>query len=207
MLAMFLRLLLCLLLSSVALAQDKEELLRAYRNSWSGYPLEAALFQRFVEVEGDVDWWGYLVSNPTRHSPQFVALAGSLANVANNLGWGDAQIMNSNLGGLADAPPLLQMLDSWKGKLAIRVKLPSGLNQEQKDNYLDNLALLNSPMGNNYVCLPRGGKFFLNVSFNAKATEAGGNVSKDGNSYDLVMPSYARIYTSQIERVFQKGLK
>ena len=36
--------------------------------------------------------------------------------------------------------------------------------------------------------MPRGGKLFLNVTTSAKAAAAKGSVSKDGNSYEVVLP-------------------
>lgn len=195
-----------LLLCAAAVAQDKTELLRAYRNEWSGYPLTAAVFDRYVDVQADADWWSYLVTNPRRKSYLFVDIAGSLVELANNLGWGDAKTLNSNAGGQADAPPVLEIIDSWKGKMGIKIVLPSGLKPEQKEVLLDNVAILNGPISSSYN-VPRGGKFFLNLTFNAKATEATGKCSKDGTTFDFVFPIYANVYTSQIENVLKKGLK
>ena len=38
---------------------------------------------------------------------------------------------------------------------------------------------------------PRGGKLQMNISFDSKAKDFSGKVSKDGNTYDLVFPIYA----------------
>jgi len=198
------RLLLVLCLASAASAQDKAEMLRNYRNALGGYPLQAAVFDRYVDVQADADWWTYLVSS--RKTYLFVDFAESLVTLASNLGWGDAKKLNESTGGQAEAPPVIEMIDSWKGKMAVKIDLPPGLKQEQKDVLMDNLALLNGPVSSTYN-VPRGGKFFMNVTFNAKATEATGKASKDGTTFDFVFPTYANVYTSQIENVLKKGLK
>lgn len=193
-------LLLVLLLALPTFAQSKGEMVTKYLADWNGYPLEAAVFQRYVDIQADTDWWIYLCTNRTRKSNGLFDLAGSLVTMANNQGWGDAKTLNENSTGQADTPPVLAMLDSWKGKMGVKIVLPEGLKPEQKDELMDNLAILNGPVGS----LPRGAKFFLNVKFNPKAGAATGQVSKDGTTYDFVFPTFARVYTSQIENVLKR---
>ena len=46
-----------------AWAQEQAELLRNFRNSWSGYAIQAELFERYVKVNASPDWWAFLCSN------------------------------------------------------------------------------------------------------------------------------------------------
>ena len=111
------------------------------------------------------------------------------------------------MGSKGDAPPVLEALDSWKGKVGFTVTLPPGLDEEKKEQVMSNYDLINGVVGWKATCLPRGGKFFLNVTTSLKATEAQGSVSKDGNSYEVILPVYARITSGQLETIFAKGMK
>ncbi len=172
--------LLVIALVTMAAAQDTAALVRTYLGSWNGTPRTGELFQRYFTLQADADWWGHLMEN--HKSWQLVETVDALSTLAQNMG----QPMEGNVG--------------------VKVAFPPGLPKEQKDQAMDNLALVCSPMTNSAVCLPRGRKFFLNVSFSPKAQECTGKVSADGTTYTLVFPTDAWASTMQVENVFQKGL-
>ncbi|MBS2040341.1 hypothetical protein JST97_35465 [bacterium] len=200
---------LCLLLLLVNLpawGQDQAELLRNFRNSWNGYPILAEVFDRYVKVNATPDWWAFLCAD--RNSGYaLVNLTRGLTDLGVNLGWADIKTMDEGMGGKGDAPPVLEALDSWKGKLAVTVTLPAGLDEARKTQVMSNYDLINGVVGWKAGCLPRGGQFFLNVTTSPKATEAQGKVSKDGNHYEVVLPIYASITSGQLEKIFVKGMK
>lgn len=64
------------------------------------------------------------------------------------------------MGGKGDAPPVLEALDFWTGKLAVTVILPAGLGEVKKKQVMSNYDLINGVVGWKAGCLPRGGQFF-----------------------------------------------
>jgi hypothetical protein len=189
-----------------AWAQDQAELLRNFRNSWSGYAIQAELFERYVKVNASPDWWAFLCSNRDG-GYALVNLTRGILDQAPNLGWADVKTLDEGMGSRGDAPPVLEALDSWKGKVGVTVTLPPGLDDEKKKQVMSNYDLINGVIGWKATCLPRGGKLFINVSTSLKASEAQGSASKDGNTYEVVLPVYAGITSGQLENIFKKGMK
>lgn len=189
-----------------AWSQDQAELLRNFRNSWSGYAIQAELFDRYVKVNAPADWWTFLCADRDG-GYALVNLTRGILDMAPGLGWADVKSLDEAMGGKGDAPPVLEALDSWKGKVSVTVTLPSGLDDAKKKQVMSNYDLINGVIGWKATCLPRGGKFFLNITTSAKATEAQGSVSKDGNSYEVVLPIYAGVTSGQLETIFKKGMK
>jgi hypothetical protein len=194
--------LLCLLFLTLPVwCQDQAELIRTYRNAWSGHALQAELFERYFKVNAPGDWWSYLCTHRDGGGLAMVDLSYGILQLAPNLGWADAKKVDD------DGGDALACLDSWKGKLSVTVNLPSGLNDEQKKQVMDNYNLISAVVGGRYQCMPRGGQFFLNISTSAKANEARGSVSKDGNRYEVILPVQAYATTMQLENIFKKGMK
>lgn len=189
-----------------AWCQDQAEVLRNFRNSWNGYAVQAELFERYVKVNAPADWWAFLSSNRDG-GYALVNLTRGILDMAPGLGWADVKTLDEGMGFKGDAPPVLEALDSWKGNLGVTVTLPAGLDEEKKKQVMSNYDLINGVIGWKATCLPRGGKFFLNVTTSPKATEAKGSVSKDGNSYEVILPIYAGITSGQLENIFKKGMK
>ncbi|MFN8611592.1 MAG: hypothetical protein U0931_28870 [Vulcanimicrobiota bacterium] len=189
-----------------AWSQDQAELLRNFRNSWTGYAIQAELFDRYVKVNASPDWWAFLCSNRDG-GYALVNLTRGILDMAPGLGWADVKTMDESMGSKGDAPPVLEALDSWKGKLSVTVNLPAGLDDAKKQQVMSNYDLINGVVGWKASCFPRGGKFFLTVNTSAKATEAQGSVSKDGNTYEVFLPIYAGITSGQLENIFKKGMK
>lgn len=195
-----------LLLGLPALAQDQDELLRLYRSSWGGYNLHCEVFKRYFKVNASPDWWSFLCASQ-QNGFELVHLAVGVLDLAPGLGWADAKTIDDGLGSTGEAAPVLEALDSWKGKVSVTCNLPAGLSEEQKKQFMSNLQLVSGVVGWKHDCLPRGGKLFLTISASPKATEVGGTVSKDGNTYDLVLPVLTSITTGPLQAFFQKGMK
>ncbi len=63
-------------------------------------------------------------------------------------------------------------------------------------------------MANPAYLKPLGGKLQMNISFDPKAKDFSGKVSKDGNTYDLVFPIYAGNMSNwKFEELLKKGTK
>lgn len=191
---------LLLLLALPAWCQDQQELLRTYRNAWSGYPVEAETFDRYFKVNAPPDWWSYLCAH-REAGLAMVDLTYGILGLAPNLGWADAKKLAD------DGGDFLGALDSWKGKVSVTVTLPPGLNDDQKKQVMDNYNLISAVVSGKYYCMPRGGQLHLNITTSPKAREARGSVSKDGNNYEISLPIQAYATTMQFENIFKTGMK
>ena len=199
----------CLLLFLLVLpgwAQDQEELLRSYRGPWNGYAIHTELFKRYVKINATPDWWAYLCANRDA-GYNLVNISNGILDLAPGLGWADVKTLDNEMGSNGDAPPVLEALDSWKGKLQVTINLPGGLDDVRKKQFIDNYMMISGVIGYKHDCLPRGGKFFLTIGVQPKATTVTGTVSKDGNTYDLLLPVYTGVSSAPFEPIFQKGMK
>lgn len=148
-------------------------------------PARAGVFRRAVVIEASPSWWVYLNQNSRSFAP---GLAGGLVRLAKNM----------NLG---------HQPEGWGDRISVNLKFPPTINDDiSRQKILENLNYVPQPMVNPGYCLPRGGRFTLNVSFDPRSTMLAGNVSPDGNTYNLVSPIYATLYTSQLQEFFKKGL-
>lgn len=195
--------------STFAGAQDSSDVVRAYLNPGNaagGYVRNAECFKRYVTVNASPDWWTFLLADD-RRAIQLVLITNGMLDLASNMGLGKVAELDDKTGGKAEFPGVLEMLDSWKGKMQVTINLPAGLDDARKTQFLENYELINGVIGWHYDCLPRGGKFFLTVNCSAKAADAQGKVSKDGNTYDVTIPVYSRITSGVLQTIFHKGLK
>ncbi len=198
------KLMVILLMATAVWAESLEDVVRNYRTTW-GYPVYAEVFQRFVTVNGGPDWWTYLAANTDSNGYNLLNFARGLADLANGLGWGDAYTLDSEAGGKGDFPPVLAMLDSWKGKMSVTINLPNNLDDAKKRQFMDNFSLVQGVVGWKHDCMPRGKKFFLTLSGDSNLTAATGKVSGDGTTYELKLPTHVGITTGQVQAFFQKG--
>lgn len=167
------------LLASVAAAQDQDTFLQTLT------PGRAAVFREAVVIEANPSWWVYLNQNSRSFAP---GLAGGLVQLAKNMNLGNKP-------------------EGWDDRIRVNLKFPPTITDDiSRQKILDNLNYVPQPMVNPGYCLPRGGRFGLNVSFDPRSTILAGNVSQDGNTYNLVSPIYATLYTTQLQEFFKKGL-
>ncbi len=167
------------LLAAAAAAQDLATFLDTLT------PGRAGVFRQAVVIEANPSWWVYLNQNSRSFAP---GLAGGLVQLAKNM----------NLGSKPE---------NWGDRISVNLKFPPAINDDiSRVKILENLNYVPQPMVNPGYCLPRGGRFTLNVSFDPRSTILAGNVSPDGNTYNLVSPIYATLYTSQLQEFFKKGL-
>ena len=151
-------------------------------------------------------WWAFLTTKKDC-GYTLINLANGILDMAPGLGWADAKTLDASAGGSGDSPTVLEALDSWKGKLGVTVNLPGGLDDVKKEQVMVNYELLGGVVGWKATCLPRGGKFFLTVSASPKVSAPQGSVSKDGNTYEVVLPTLVGITSGQLEEIFKKGMK
>ncbi|MBN9415404.1 hypothetical protein ABS71_19900 [bacterium SCN 62-11] len=170
---------LLVLLSLAAAAQDQNSFLETLP------PGRAAVFRQAITIEATPSWWVYLNQNSRSFAP---GLAGGLVRLAKNM----------NLG----VNPA-----GWEGRISVNLKFPPTINDDiSRQKILVNLNYVPQPMVNPGYCLPRAGRFLMNVSFDPRSTILAGNVSQDGGVYNLVSPIYATLYTSDLQEFFKKGL-
>lgn len=169
-----------LVLLSLALsAQDRSAFLETLS------PGRAEVFRRAVTIEANPSWWLYLNQNSRSFAP---GLAGGLVRLAKNM----------NLG----ANP-----EGWGDRVGVNLKFPPTINDDiSRQKILTNLNYVPQPMVNPGYCLPRGGRFLLNVSFDPRSTILVGTVSSDGSVYNLASPIYATLYVSDLQQFFKRGL-
>lgn len=167
------------LLAAAAGAQDLATFLETLT------PGRAGVFRQAVVIEANPSWWVYLNQNSRTFAP---GLAGGLVQLAKNMQLGNKP-------------------ENWGGRISVNLKFPPTITDDiSRQKILENLNYVPQPMVNPGYCLPRGGRFSLNVSFDPRSTILAGNVSSDGNTYNLVSPIYATLYTSQLQEFFKKGL-
>lgn len=200
-------LLLVLLLLLPALAQEgQEEFLRNLRNDGKGG--DAAVWERVVTVKAGPEFWTW-ANGPGQRDMRTLAygIARGLSAMSNALGTGDANEVLGQMKKDATAPPFLAVIDAWKGKYAVNIDLTNWV-PDKGQQQIGNLQGLTTTMANPAYLKPRGGKLTMNISFDPKAKDFGGKVSKDGNTYDLVFPIYAGNMSNwKFEELLKKGTK
>jgi hypothetical protein len=167
------------LLVATACAQDQATFLETLT------PGRAEVFRQAVVIEANPSWWLYLNQNSRAFAP---GLAGGLVQLAKNMGFGNKP---------AD----------WGDRISVNLKFPPVINDDiSRQKILENLNYVPQPMVNPGYCLPRSGRFVLNVSFDPRSTILAGTVSRDGSVYNLASPIYATLYISDLQAFFKKGL-
>jgi hypothetical protein len=199
---------LAILTSTSAFAQDKEMLGNLMRNERSY--LQAMVLDKLVTIEASPKWWERFC-DPTqsgtgtpRHN--LIILLGGLMSVAQNMGWGNLSELDYNSGYDGKSPLLVDMVDSWKGKLSLNLVLkdepstPEGIS-----NAHNNLSYLVSPMSNDYYCHPRSGKFLLSVRLDNKLPKGKYTWNKPMTEFTAVLPAYSTISQGDVETMLKVG--
>lgn len=197
-----------LLLSSCqfgAFADDnKAELSNLLRNE--RYYLESMVLDRLVEIDASPQWWER-INDPTQSGQYstrtaFRVLVHSLMDVAKNMGWGDLSATDYSGGYNGSSPLLPEMVDSWKGKLSLKVVLKDEPKTEDGlKASIANLDYLANPVSNDYYNHPRSGKFLMYVQLDAKQPKAKYTWDKARTTFTVVIPAYGSVSQSEMERM------
>ena len=153
-------------------------------------PLDALIIDRHVEFEMTPAAWDFILNSPDRDLASARNLGYLLRDVAYNMGWGDVQTADSNSGGKAKSPLVTNMVDSWKDKMSLKVKVDVK-DPEAVEKAFEQINLLSGAFTNDYYFHPRGGKALITVLVSESAAEQSVKVSPDGNTYELVVPVHA----------------
>lgn len=188
-------------------AEGKAALVQGFRSANAN--LDAEIIDRFISIKASPAFWS-VIDNESFNgqytlSHWFANLAGTVSSIATNMEWGDVRELDKNSGYNGKSPVVLGMLDDWKGKIAVSVDLGFQPDPAQVATVISNLDLILAPMSSTYYFKPRGGKAFVNIKVDPKATKSSVKVSPDGNTYDVVIPAYVSISQSSLEDGFKKG--
>ena len=187
-----------------AQAQDqKAELAQALRND--GSPLEAEVLLRFVELDMSTEWWAIMLDpGEERGARQSLrVLLSSLVSLANNMEWGDAERLNSDTGRKGNSPPLLAMLDGWKGRVSLKINMKFAPDATSKKETADGLDRMAYPISS--VAEPRAGKLDLTLTFDPAVTEIKSSMSTDGSTFDLTLPAYTSWRQGAVDDILKRG--
>ena len=133
-----------------------------------------------------------------------VNLSGTVPKIASNLKLGDVVELDDNSGRDGKSPLVADMIDSWKDKIRIAVAIDVP-DLETAKKAFENLDLVMAPLESSYTFLPRGGKAFINITADAKASAVSCKVSPDGNTYDIRIPVHASFSQSKLEDLLKAG--
>lgn len=190
------------------MAQDYSTYLQSLRSH--DYHLDAAVMERFVKIDAPAEFWQMIDAEPfngqysLNHS--LGLFAGTVTTIASNMGWGDVRDLDRNSGYDGKSPLLAGMMDQWSGKIQFHLTVPFKPDAKSLEGVRDSLDRFFAPFQSTYFFKPRGGKAIVNIRMDPKATKMTCNVSKDGNTYDLVLPVYARYSQSELEERLKRGL-
>lgn len=185
-------------------AQDqKEQLVQALRSD--GSPLEAEVLSRYVELEMSPEWWAIMLdpgeSRGVRQSLRVIL--SNLIDMANRNGWGDAARLNQDTGRKGNSPPVIAMLDSWKGKMQVKIVMNFVPDETSKKQTSDGLDRMGYPISS--WAKPRSGKFFLTVVYDPKVTKLQTKMSPDASTYMVTAPGYTYWRQGDIDDLFKRG--
>ncbi len=188
-------------------AEGKAALVQGFRSANAN--LDAEIIDRFISIKASPAFWSVIDSESFNGqytlSHWFANLAGSISSIATNMEWGDVRALDKNSGYNGKSPVVLSMLDDWKGKIAFSVDLGFEPDPAQVGTVINNLDLTLAPMTSTYYFKPRGGKAFVNIKVDPKATQSSVKVSPDGNTYNVILPAYVSISQSPLEDGLKKG--
>ncbi len=162
-------------------------------------PLQANIMERLVTIEASPGFWTRINGSNegvNSHPVKLLSAYGeNLGYAAKNLGLGDIdgamyQVRN------ADAPPVVSVIDSLKGKVDLTIVMNFEPNDETFKKTMEQTEIIASQLGNSYHLKPRGGQFHGRVIYSDTATQASVKVSPDGNSYEIVVPIYVSTATN-----------
>lgn len=190
------------------LAEDYSTYLQMLRSN--KYNLDAVVSERFVKIDAPAEWWA-LIDKETFNGQDslnhtFTLFAGAVTTIATNMGWGDLRDLDRNNGYDGSSPLLAPMMDSWNGKIQFHVVISCKPDPKSVQGVKDSLDRLLAPFCSTYYFKPRGGKAMVNVNLDAKASKMSCKVSKDGNTYDVVLPVYATYSQSDLETALKRGM-
>lgn len=205
----YLSLCLMALVGGSATAQNdrKAELVQALRGV-SADDFSAEIVSRFVTIEANSAWWDRLLDPETSRDGamhEMSNLALMIVRVAANLGLGDAVEVDRNSTYDGKGPLFLAMLEGWKAKVGVHLVLDFVPDDASAATALTNFDTVLEPFASPTYCKPRGGKFQLNLRFEPKATNYKLTVSKDGTTYDVLLPVHAEVSQSYFEQSLTSG--
>lgn len=185
-----------------ALAQDrKAELVQVLGQK---KPVHAQVIDKLVTLNLSPAAWDYLITDTRDGQPMALGFANTLIGIALTMGWGDVDTVDRNAGYDGKSPLVAEMIDSWKGKMALAVAIPQ-TDPEDVKKAVYQLSGVPAPFQQDFIFKPRGGKAFLTWTCDSKAKELGVRISKDGNTYTVICPVNASMSQSALETALKEG--
>lgn len=198
-------LLFALICSAPALAQDDNTTaLRRMIAVSKRWPVNAQIAEKLMVFKLSPAAWEYILDPESDGAQTVTNLAGTVADVADQMKLGDVVTLDRNSGYDGKSPLVADMIDSWKDKVrfTIAVDVPDA---ETAKKAFANIDYVMAPLTNDYYFLPAGGKAIVNIAADPKATDIGCKVSADGNTYDIKVPIHASFSQSRLEELLRAG--
>jgi hypothetical protein len=181
--------------------ENKDELLRIIRQEDGA--LQAMAVENLMTLNLSPDWWQYLLKRENKSYRTVTNMADCLMKVAMTLGCEDVQKLDQTRD--ATSPLVAEAMAKIKGKVNCTIQLTDSVREDIRPKVVENVAMFEAPMTNNYYCKPRGKKLNLFITLDAKGKSLGFQVSKDGNDYRFTVPAYVDLMTSPIQAAFKQG--
>lgn len=181
--------------------ENRDELLQIIRQEDGA--LHAMAVDKLMSLNLSPEWWQYMLKRENKAYHTISNVAYCLLQFSNNMGWGDVAKLDGS--GDASSPLVEQAMSSLLDKVHCTVGLTQSVKEQYRNKVIDNIALFEAPMTNDYYCKPRGRKLNLFISLDPNAQALQVQVSKDGTQYHFTIPSYVDLMTSPIQNGFKLG--
>lgn len=191
-----------------AQSPSKDQLVRVFRVDHEA-PMEAHVLERFVTIQASPEWWTVLQDTSGGRSSnlgyRFANICNRLPKLANSMGLGDIDELNKADRYKASSPLVLGMLDEWKGKMSVEFRMMFTPDAATAKKTIENLERATQTWDDPNYLSPRGRQFHAVVTVDPKARASSCKVSKDGTQYHFVIPVYADVNASEIEKALKSG--
>jgi len=196
---------LCLLSALKAAAQSSSEVADRMMSLHLTNYASAQTFRNLVTLDVSPEIWTYISdTNVSDGLQQISSFSPGMWAMAKNMGWGDLQALVYNNPGQPENPLITQMVDSWKGKMSLKLVCnfkPTG--QPALSKALRNICAVAHSLEEERI-KPRSGKMFLTITASPTATTASVKASPDGTSFNTVVPVYADFDPESLATAFAK---
>ncbi len=180
---------------------NKTELLQIIRQEDGA--LRAMAVDKLMTLNLSPAWWQYLLQRDNKAYHTISNMADSLLKVGQTLGCDDVEKLDQSHD--ATSPLVASAMTKIQDKVSCNIQLIDSVKDDRRIKVIENIALFESPMTNDYYCKPRGRKMHLFVTLDAKVQALQVQVSKDGNDYHFTIPGYIDLMTSPIQAGFKQG--
>lgn len=193
---------LCICWGQPVHAEDgKAELVQIIRQEDGA--LHAMAVEKLMTLNLSPAWWQYLLQRENKSYRTISNMAECLMKAGQTLGLDDVSKLDESRD--ASSPLVADAMAKLQSKVSCSIELVDTVKDNRREKVIENVAMFESPMTNDYYCKPRGRKLHVFIRLDAKAPAMQCQVSKDGNDYHFTIPAYTDLMTSPIQEAFKRG--